>query len=171
MGGPAGRAEFESLKTEAARLRTENERLEQQARQLVKEIQELKGRGAQAQAREISDRLLSEKTVENGVANLMSRVDGLEGHQPLRMLSDSIRQKEKVSVIFLSDAQGNCVVSCSEDAQKSGIGADALLRMAAEVAGGSGGGRPGMAQGRLKDPARFHEVRDRLRRYIRDLSP
>ncbi len=168
MALASGRAALESLKAEAARLREDIERLEKQAKQLEKEIQQLKTKGAQAQTGAVAESLLSEKS-EIGLVNIISSsVPGLDGHPSLRMLSDSIRKKEKLPVIFLSDQHGNCVVSCDEDAQKAGVRADALLKLAAGVAGGSGGGKADMAQGRLKEPGMFREVQECLRIYIRD---
>lgn len=158
---------FESLKAEAARLRENNERLEKQNKQLEKEIRQLKAQDAQAQVKEISERLLAEKSAAGGLASLISPVPGLEGHQSLRILSDALRKKEKLAVLFLADPLGNCVVSCNEEAQKAGMRADALLKLAAEVAGGSGGGKGDFAQGRLKEPSKFAELRKHLEEYIR----
>lgn len=162
------KADYEALKAESSQLLQENEQLDKQNKQLEKEIQQLKNQGVQAQAQQIAQTLLSEKWVERGLVSVVSVVAGLEGHQPLRTLSDSIRQKEKLSVIFLSDAQGNCVVSCDEQARKLGVAADALLKLAAEAAGGSGGGRPEMAQGRLKEPGKFGQVQQRLKSFLKD---
>lgn len=165
----SGRAALRSLKAEVARLREENERLEKQAKQMEKEIQQLKNQGTRTQVQTIAERLLSQRSLEIGLIVLVGApVPGLEGHESLRILADSIRKKEKTSIIFLSDQWGNCIVYCDEDAQKVGIQADALLKFAAEEMGGSGGGKADRAQGRLKDPNRLMELRDWLTRHLRE---
>ncbi len=161
-------AAFGTLKKEIARLKEDAGRLEEQNKQLEKQIQQLKNQGAQAQAQVIAEKLLSEKRIEMGLVIMAHTVPGLEGHDALRGLVDSFRMKEKMSVVFLSDQQGNCVVYCDADAQEMGIHANVLLDLAKKELGGSGGGKADRAQGRLQDPNKLTGLRDWLLVHLRE---
>jgi alanyl-tRNA synthetase len=50
------------------------------------------------------------------------------------------------------------VVSVSDDLVKRGLNAGEIARTAAQVVGGSGGGRPNMAQAGGKDASRLEEA-------------
>ncbi len=89
-------------------------------------------------------------------------------HAVLRSMADAIRKKESKAIIFLSDQNGFCVAVSSDEAQQAGVLADEMLKLAAEIAGGSGGGRANMAQGRIQDPSKFQQVRTRLQEYIQE---
>lgn len=162
MAAVAVRAAFESLKSEAARLKEENERLESRNRQLEKEIQQLKARGAQAQAKSVPARQVGSFHV------YLAQFPGPMDPAVLRSSADAIRKSDPEPIIFLCDAQGFCVATAGGTAQKQGILASELLRIATQAAGGSGGGRADLAQGRLKDLSNFLEVQKRIDQYIRE---
>lgn len=158
------RAAVESLKAEAARLREDIERLEKQGKQMEKEIQQIKARGAQAQARALSAKEVASFRV------YAERFTEPMDPAALRSSADAIRQKDPEAIIFLCDAQGFCVASSGGTALKRGILASELLKLSTKVAGGSGGGRPDMAQGRLKEVASFPEVQKQIGQYIQEHS-
>ncbi|MBI3323020.1 MAG: hypothetical protein HYZ95_00980 [Candidatus Omnitrophica bacterium] len=164
MGAPVGRAALESLKAEAARLREENERLGRQGKQLEKEIQQLKAQGAQAQARSICAKEVASFRVYS------ERFPEPMDPAALRSSADAIRKRDPEAIIFLCDPGGLCVAASGDAAQKRGIRANELLQLSTQVAGGSGGGRPDMAQGRVNEPSRFSEIRSRLEGYILEHS-
>ena len=93
----------------------------------------------------------------------------IEGHESLRILADTIRKKEGQSIILLCDQHGNCVASCTEKSVQEGIRANDLLKHAISIAGGSGGGSPIFAQGRIKDIGQFPKVKESLQTYISGL--
>ena len=162
METPVGRAAFESLKTDAARLKEENELLEKQNRQLEKEIQQLKAEGARSQARNVPPKDVASFRFYS--AQFREPMDPAA----LRSSADAIRKNEPEAIIFLSDAQGFCVAAVSPTAQKKGIAANELLKLSTRIAGGSGGGRADLAQGRMKEPAKFLEVEGEWVRYIEE---
>ena len=164
MALAAGRAALESLKAEAARLREDIERLERQGKQLEKEIQQVKAQGAQAQARGLSAKEVASFRVYS------ERFAGPMDPAALRSSADAIRQKDPEAIILLCDAQGFCVAASGGAAQKKGISANELLKLSTQVAGGSGGGRPDMAQGRLKEISSFSEVQKRVEQFIQERS-
>lgn len=164
MGAAAGRADLESLRKEAARLREENGCLEKQNRQTEKEILQMKAQGAQAQARNVPAR-------PAGSFRLYSAIFP-EPMDPagLRACADGIRRGDPEAIIFLCDPQGFCVAASGGAARMKGITAQEMLKLSTGVAGGSGGGRPELAQGRLREPGRFDEVRRRLEQLIQERS-
>lgn len=161
MGLAVGRAALESLKAEAARLRGENQRLEKQAKQLEKEIDDLKLRDAQAEAKNVD-------FCEVGRFKFFAKqFQEPMDHASLRVVADGIRKVEPEAIIFLEDTRGFCVASSGATAQAMRIGADNLLACVNESGTrGKSGGRPAMAMGRLDDPNRFAEDRGKLVRFI-----
>lgn len=164
MAAVAVRTAFESLKSEAARLREENKRLESRNKQLEKEIQQLKARDAQAQAKDVPVRQV-------GPFHLyLAQFPGPMDPAALRASADAIRKSDPEPIIFLCDAQGFCVATSGGTAQRRGILANELLKLATQAAGGSGGGRADLAQGRLRDLSHFPEVEKEIDQYIRERS-
>ena len=73
----------------------------------------------------------------------------------LRDLGDQLRDKIGEGVIVLvseKDGKVSLVVMATEEAQKAGAHAGNLVKEAAALIGGKGGGRPNMAQAGGKDP-------------------
>ncbi|MBI3312143.1 MAG: alanine--tRNA ligase [Candidatus Omnitrophica bacterium] len=154
------------LKSEAVRLSEGKERSLKRAEEKEREdqLQKQKVKEAQAQAKQAA----REKV---GAFSFFGvKFDQPMGPAALRSSADVIRQSDPEAVLFLADGEGFCVASSGGTAQKQGIGAQQLLNLATEIAGGSGGGRPDMAQGRLKEPARFAEVRGQMVKFIQERS-
>ena len=149
-----------------AQERIESAKREEQLAKKAKE-KELEGelhRGkikeAQVEAQKIAPQILG--TVSVVFKQLSEPMD----HAVLRSFADEIRKTAPEAVIFVTDAQGFCVATTGPAAQKSGISANELLKLAVSAAGGSGGGRAEMAQGKIGDPAKFPDIRQRLEKYI-----
>jgi alanyl-tRNA synthetase len=60
------------------------------------------------------------------------------------------------------------IVSVTEDLINKGVKADDLIKKIMPLFGGSGGGRPNMAQAGSKDPARLREVFDRVKVTVKE---
>ncbi len=103
------------------------------------------------------------KTVA-GVAVHVQRTDGLDVNG-MRALADQLRDKLKSGVIALGAALGDGKVSLLVVVTKDLIGrlkaGDLIKAMATEV-GGSGGGRPEMAQAGGKDPAKLDAALEKV---------
>ncbi len=138
------------------------EKLAQRAKEkeLEEQLEQLKMKEARVQAQKVTPQKLGAVTV------VFERLDGQMDHVVLRSFADAIRKTEPDAVIFLTDAQGFCVATSGGVAQQRGISANELLKLSTSVAGGSGGGRAEMAQGKVNEPAKFPEIRQRLEKYI-----
>jgi alanyl-tRNA synthetase len=75
--------------------------------------------------------------------------------EALRHLSSAIRQRLRSGVIALAgvdDGTVSLLVSASDDMVKAGVHAGNLVKLAAPLVGGRGGGQPAQAQGGGKNP-------------------
>jgi len=100
-------------------------------------------------------------TVRVGRSNLVRlRLQGYS-HQELREISDKIKTNLRMGVVFLA-SPGNgkvaYVLAVTEDAVKTGIHAGNLLKEVMKECGGSGGGRPHLAQGGSTDPGTIEKA-------------
>jgi alanyl-tRNA synthetase len=126
------------------------ERAEQTQRQLEKQLESLKRKGAMSKL----DDLVSGARTIKGVRVISAEVDGVD-RQTMRQLVDSLRQKLGSGVVVLGAADDGKV------ALLAGVTKDLIPRLhagrivqavAMEV-GGSGGGRPDLAEAGGKDTA------------------
>ena len=124
-------------------------------RQLEKELEQLKAKAASAAGNDLAN-----SAVEvNGVKTLAARMDGLDG-KALLALVDQLKNKLGSAVILLGGVQDGKVVLVAGVTQDltARLKAGDLMKQAAAVVGGKGGGRPDMAQGGGTDAARLEEA-------------
>ena len=113
-----------------------------QARELEKELNALKGRLASAQGDELS----AQAVAVNGVKLLAARLEGADA-KALRETMDKLKDKLKSAVIVLGSAQGDKVqlaAGVTADLVAK-VKAGELVNMVAQQVGGKGGGKPDMA--------------------------
>ncbi|AHL75013.1 alanyl-tRNA synthetase [Stutzerimonas stutzeri] len=124
-------------------------------RQLEKELEQLKAKAASATGNDLASSAVDVK----GVKTLAARVDGLDG-KALLALVDQLKNKLASGVILLGGVQDEKVVLVAGVTQDltGRLKAGDLMRQAAAVVGGKGGGRPDMAQGGGSDAARLEEA-------------
>jgi alanyl-tRNA synthetase len=124
---------------------------------------------------------LQAKLAKNDVDGLLRRVAEIEGIQViaaqvhvsdmegLRQMADLVRAKLKSGVIVLgaaSEGKVNFVTAVSPTGL-SGLHAGQIIKEVAKITGGSGGGRPDMAQAGGKDPSKLGEAIDRVPTILR----
>lgn len=146
------------LKVNQSELAAKARKLMAQLKDKERELEELKLKMAGG-----STAASTAKTVA-GVAVHVQRTDGLDVNG-MRTLADQLRDKLKSGVIALGAALGDGKVSLLVVVTKDLIGrlkaGDLIKVMAAEV-GGSGGGRPEMAQAGGKDPAKLDAALEKV---------
>jgi alanyl-tRNA synthetase len=107
------------------------------------------------------DRLLEGAAEVKGVRVLASSLPGADA-DTLRAMSDRFRQRFTSGVALLasvgSDGRPMLVAAVSEDLVRRGLNAGELVKIAAQPLGGSGGGRPTLAQAGGKDASRLDEA-------------
>ena len=140
-----------ALNAVAASLRVQPEqtveavqRLQEQHRQLERQLEQTRAKLSRQQ----SETLLSHAVRLNGLAVLAEQVEANDV-EALRQMTDWFRDKLGSSVVVLGSVINEkpmLVAAATDDAIKKGIHAGNLVRDAAKIVGGGGGGRPNMAQ-------------------------
>ncbi len=126
------------------------------AKDLGSQLEKLKSQAAL----NIVDEIVNERETVNGVSVIVKQLDGLDMNG-LRTMCDKIKDKLRSGVIILGAAyegKVNFAVMATDDAVKAGVNAGAIVKEAAQAVGGSGGGRPNMAQAGGKDVSKIKEA-------------
>ncbi|WP_028240748.1 alanine--tRNA ligase [Stutzerimonas azotifigens] len=124
-------------------------------RQLEKELEQLKAKAASAAGNDLA----SAAVEVGGVKVLSARLDGSDG-KALLALVDQLKNKLGSAVILLgSELDGKVVLVAGVTADLTArFKAGELMKQAAAVVGGKGGGRPDMAQGGGTEPGKLDEA-------------
>jgi alanyl-tRNA synthetase len=141
----------ETLSAKPAELSERVERLQTDARDLQKALADLKARLASADAASYAER-----AEDVGGKPFVAAVVADANAEALKHLGAAIRQRLPSGVVALAGTEGETVslaVWVSEDLVRSGVHAGNLLKLAAPLVAGRGGGQPGYAQGGGRNPA------------------
>tara|TARA_B100000586_G_scaffold257085_1_gene220423 strand:- start:149 stop:1054 length:906 start_codon:yes stop_codon:yes gene_type:complete len=141
-------------------------RLQQDAKQLTREISALKVKSA------LSDET-TDKTdvVINGVTLMTRKVSGLD-KVAMRTLADSLKEELEVGVVVLASVTENnrvhVIVTVTPDLTGR-VKAGQVVKTIAPIVGGNGGGRADFAEAGGKDSSRIDELLDTSRTVIEQL--
>jgi alanyl-tRNA synthetase len=127
-----------------------------QMKELSRENESLKMKLGNIEAGSLSDQL---KQI-GGVSVLAAQVSAGD-MESLRSIVDQMKSKLGSAIIVLgaiSDDKVNLVAAVSSDLVTQGYHAGKLIKETAAIVGGSGGGRPDMAQAGGKDASRLNEA-------------
>jgi alanyl-tRNA synthetase len=130
------------------------------ARLMEKEIRKLKT----SPSRDVISDALKEALEFSGVKVVKIRQDGLNPNE-LRILADNIRDSLKSGIIVassLTNSHAAVVCMVTKDLTDQYNAGD-IMKHISRIAGGKGGGRPDMAQGRIKDIEKLGSALDSLR--------
>jgi len=134
----------------AAALRLEIDRREEEIKKLRKELEQARMKSASSAVSSATD---SAREVK-GVKVLATRADNIDRNQ-MRTLIDNLRTKLGSGVIVLGSVQDGkvaLIVGVTKDLTGR-VQAGKIIAQVAKHVGGSGGGRPDMAEAGGKDPA------------------
>ena len=137
-------------KSPAEALKDELERREEELKKLRKELEQVRMKSAASSVSSATENVREVK----GVKVLATRADNLERTQ-LRTLVDNLRNKLGSGVVVMgsvSDGKVALIVGVTKDLT-SRVQAGKIIAEVAKKVGGSGGGRPDMAEAGGKDPA------------------
>ena len=121
-----------------------------------KTLESLKSKLASGKA----DDLLSGAKEISGVSVICTQVDGMSVPD-LRNMGDTLREKLSCGVLVLASNNDNKITflaMATSDAVKKGVHAGNIIREVTKACGGSGGGKPDMAQGGGKDASKISEA-------------
>ena len=136
----------------AEALRLELEKKEAEIKKLQRELEQMRMKSAASSVASIDEKIREIK----GVRVLSQRVDNLERGQ-MRTLVDNLRNKIGSGVVVLGSAQDGkvaLIVGVTKDLT-SRVQAGKIIKPVAERVGGSGGGKPDLAEAGGKDPAQL----------------
>jgi len=148
------------------------EELADKVRTLIAEQKHL-----QAQLQEVKSDVASD-TAENLISKAVELAEGrfvaeivkADSREELATLSDKIKELLGSGAVFLVAEMENklaLVAGVTPDLVEKGISAGELVRGAAGITGGSGGGRPDFAQGGGKDPSLAKEALSWVRKQLK----
>ena len=132
------------------------EQLSLEAKELRRQIEAMNAKMATGKL----DEVLKNKLEIKGVTLICGRVDGLSAND-LRTLSDDIKAKTAGAVVVLgANTEGRItfLASAAKEAVQKGVHAGMIIKEITAIAGGSGGGKPDMAQGAGKDVSKIDDA-------------
>ena len=132
------------------------EALMSQLKETERELSVLKSKLASGS---LDDVIANAKEVK-GVKCIVHSFDSMTSDD-LRNLGDKLRDKYLSSVVILTTIEGDKVSvlgMASKQAVAQGVHAGNIIKEVTKHAGGSGGGRPDMAQGGIKDRSKLQEA-------------
>ncbi len=158
--------QLELLKQSAAALKTpitevpkRIDGLNKQLKDAEREIESLRGKLGAIEAGQLTDNVRE----VGGVQVLAEKVSASD-MDGLRSLADELKVKLPQAVLVLgapSEDKVNFVVVVPKELTARGLNAGKLVKEAATVCGGGGGGRPDMAQAGGKDASKLQEALDK----------
>jgi alanyl-tRNA synthetase len=125
----------------------------------VKKLQQQLKKGAAGDVQGVADKLLAAAEEVKGAKIIIGEMPAASVEQ-MRAQVDRLRQKAGSSVIvfgWTEDGKVQLLAGVTKDLEKR-VSAGNLIKEAAAIVGGKGGGRPDMAQAGGKDPARLGEA-------------
>ena len=146
-----------ALKTNPANALASLEKMQSQLKDREKELSELR----KASAGDLVEELLQKVKDMGAVRGISHIAEGMPDAESLRTLADELLNRMKSGVVILGagiDGKVSLAIKVSKDLTDKGIHAGNIVREAAKVAGGGGGGRPDFAQAGGKDPSKLADA-------------
>lgn len=162
------------LKEAALSLKTAPEQIVPRLEKMEKKIKELENEKAgllEKQAATDLDRLLAEAAEVEGIRVVAANLGKIDV-TTLRTATDSLKQKMGSGIVVLGSASrkgAQLVAGVTPDLVKKGHHAGEIIKMAARIVGGSGGGRADLAQAGGKEPEKLNEALSSIPDIIRQL--
>ena len=131
-------------------------RLQEELKSAKAETEALKAKAAQAAVGDVT----AEAEDIDGVKVLVKKLDDVDMND-MRTLGDELKGKLGESLIVLASAKNGKVslmATATDGAVKKGAHAGNLIRTAAKLVGGGGGGRPNMAQAGGKEVSKLDDA-------------
>lgn len=163
--------ELNSLTKVAERLKTDRRNVVQRVESLLEEMKELERQNESLLAKianQETANILNNVQKVNDINVLAAKIEAGNMNQ-LRNMVDELKQKLNSVVILLateSNGKVQLIAGVTEDLIKRNIHAGKLIKEAAQVCGGGGGGRPDMAQAGGKDPSKINDALQTVYSYI-----
>lgn len=139
----------------------------EQMKDMQKEIAELKNQISALKSKE----WITEAKDVNGLHVLCKKVDGMDG-KALKEIAANLKAADPaLAALFISDNGGRLtlVAAAGSDAVARGVNAGKVVREAAVITGGKGGGKPDLAQAGGSDASKIPAAFDSLNTLVSSL--
>lgn len=128
---------------------------------------------------------LNNEILKQNIGNILSNYEEINGVKlfaisligkdanSLREIADKIKDKNESCAVLLASDLGDKVLFVSavtKDLVQKGIHAGNIVKEAAKIAGGGGGGRPDFAQAGGKNPEKIHEAIEAVKKIVFDFT-
>ena len=146
----------DALKANTAELDTKAETVMAEIKELKRSLESAKAKLAGSKA----DDIMSGKKNIKGVDVITAKTEGLSVSD-LRAMGDTVKGKLDCGAVVISsntDGKIMFLAMATESAVKKGVHAGNIIREVTKAAGGSGGGKPDMAQGGGKNAEKIDEA-------------
>jgi alanyl-tRNA synthetase len=157
------------IRSLAGKLKTSPENLQRRVEQLADEVRDLQRQLQKARhsgATDVVGQLLQKKRNINGVPIVAEQVE-IGSSEELRSLADRLRESMgSGAAILTAGSLGTLVAISTDDMISKGIRAEKLLKAVTDITGGSGGGKPNFAQGKLGDASKVADAFDKLEQIL-----
>ena len=153
-----------ALKSAPADVPAKIAHLQEELKAARAEIESLKAKAAAASMGDAA----ADAEEKNGIRILVRRLEGVDMNE-MRNLGDTLKEQLGDAVIVLASSSGgkvNFMATATEGAVKAGAHAGNIVKAAAKICGGGGGGRPNMAQAGGKDTSKIDEALAEARKVI-----
>jgi alanyl-tRNA synthetase len=137
----------------------------------VKRLQQQLKKGAATDLQGAADKLLANAKEVGGAKIIVGEMPSGPDEQ-MRQQLDRLRQKAGSAVVVLGwseDSKVQLITAVTDDLVKKGLNAGKLIGQIAKIVGGSGGGKPTMAQAGGKDPSKLPEALQEAQRLAQEL--
>ncbi|HEX6590291.1 MAG TPA: alanine--tRNA ligase, partial [Longimicrobiales bacterium] len=161
------RALADSVKTSPENLERRIEQLVEQNRELERQLEKARSAGAA----DVVGQLVAGGAKVDGATVVASEVQVANADE-LRALGDRLRTRMSMGAAVLAARYPDKVALftvVTDDLVGRGVRADAIIKEIAKRTGGTGGGRPHMAQGGVGDPSRLEEALASVPGVVREL--
>ncbi|HEX6066606.1 MAG TPA: DHHA1 domain-containing protein, partial [Longimicrobiales bacterium] len=164
----------ELIKSMAGKLKTTPDNLQRRVEQLTEEVRDLQKKlekARQSGSGDVVGQLVQNARNVDGVRVIAAEVD-VSSNDELRALGDRIRAGMGSAAAVLIAKLGERVALfalVSDDLISKGVRADAIVKEIAALTGGTGGGRPHMAQGGVGDASRIGEAIEKAPEIVRTM--
>ena len=165
--------EEEYLLNTAKLLKMKNyEGLQERIQKLLEENASLKKAVSDAESKAMAseaDSILKSAEEINGIQTLILKLEGKDT-KGLKEYAETLRNKLNNGFVFISnivDGKTTFVCASSKEAIAKGFKAGDIVKQAAMICGGNGGGRPDMAQAGAKDASKINDAMDKVKELLK----
>ena len=124
---------------------------------------------------------LNNEILKNNISQILDKYEEINGIKlfaikfinkdanSLREIADKIKDKNESCAVILASDLGDKVLfvaAVTKDLVEKGIHAGNMVKIAASIAGGGGGGRPDFAQAGGKNPGKIDEALEAVKKQI-----